>query len=242
MKIIHNLTSDEKLKIIQDSQENSFSFDSLLLANFTKLTKKTKDVVDLCCGNAPIAMLINKKNPSAKIIGVEIQKYIFELAKESIKLNELENSIEMINDNLIGISKRIGKNRYHLITCNPPFFKKNENSNLNQKNSIAMARHEISVTIEDVIKESKLLLSNIGSLNIIFRAQRLQEMIEILSKYNFQISRLQFVHPQADRLANSVLVEAKKSHQNVHLHVVEPMIVYQKSGEYTPMAFKVINQ
>ena len=36
----------------------------------------------------------------AKIIGVELQKEIFELAKESIELNKLENQIELINENI----------------------------------------------------------------------------------------------------------------------------------------------
>ena len=88
MKQIHELLGYKNIKIIQDDEMFSFSVDSMLLADFINPQMKTKKIVDLCCGNAPIPLFLTLKT-NAKIIGVEIQKEVYEMALESIKLNNL---------------------------------------------------------------------------------------------------------------------------------------------------------
>ena len=221
MEIIHNLTTDGSLKIYQDTELNSFSFDSVLLANFVKLNKRDTKIVDLCSGNAPVAMLLKHiyQTKVLDIKAVEIQPEVAELARKSVLVNKLNSEIEVIEADLKGINETIGANTYNVITCNPPYFKLDETSNINPNEKVSYARHEILVNIEDIIIESKKLLDNMGVLVLVFRPDRLDELIIKLDKYNFKIKRLQFVYPKKGQKCNTILVEAKKVSNNSHLHI-----------------------
>ena len=130
-KVINDLVYFENLKIVQNKNYFNFSLDSILLQNFVQITENTKMIMDLCTGNAPIPLVLTTKT-KAKIIGVELQNEIFELAKESIKLNKLEDQIELINENINNIPSMYETDTFDLITCNPPYFKCNNNSIINE--------------------------------------------------------------------------------------------------------------
>ncbi len=241
MEVIHDLDIEGRLKIIQDTNLNSFTFDSVLLSYFTNLRKKDNLIVDLCSGNAPIAMFLTLKKADIKVKCIEIQKEICTLAKKSIDLNKLNDKLEVICDDLKDINKKIGANKYDLITCNPPYFRVDNDSNLNISNSISIARHEICVNLEDIIIESKKLLNNTGSLNLVYRPDRIDELVELLNKYNFYISRLQFVYPKINKDSNTVLIEAKKGKvKNNKVKVLKPIIVYDENSNYTDEAKKIL--
>lgn len=241
MKVIHDLTLSSKLKIVQREDRNAYTFDSLLLASFTNATKHTYEMVDLCSGNAPIGLLMSTKKSNLNIKCVEIQKDVSKLAQESVELNKLENRIEIISDDLIGISKKIGENKYDLVTCNPPYFRVDDTSNLSDNDYIAIARHEIAVTLEDVILESKKLLNNEGKLTLIHRPDRIDEIIYLLTINGFSLKRIKFVYPYVGKNANIVLIEATKKKQiNNKIHVEEPLYVYNKNKEYTEDAKKIM--
>ena len=122
MKQIHELLGYENIKIVQDDEMFCFSVDSMLLADYIKPSNKTKKIIDLCCGNAPIPLFLTLKT-KAHITGVEIQKEVYELGIESININHLDNQITLINDDLKNIYKKIGANSFDIVSCNPPYFK-----------------------------------------------------------------------------------------------------------------------
>ena len=96
MEVLHDLVGYKNLKIYQNTDWFLFSLDSVLLANFVTINKNVKNIIDLGCGNAPIPLILSTKT-KAHIIGVEIQKDSYNLAKKSVVYNELDNQIELIN-------------------------------------------------------------------------------------------------------------------------------------------------
>ena len=108
-KVINDLVGYENLKIVQINDYFNFSLDSVLLANFVNLNNKIKNIIDLGTGNAPIPLILSTKT-NEKIIGIEIQKEIYDLAVESVKLNNLNNQIEILNID-INILTGCGKKR-----------------------------------------------------------------------------------------------------------------------------------
>ena len=84
----------ENIKIIQDDDCFNFSLDSVLLPNFVTIKTNTKKILDLGTGNAPIPLIFSCLNEEAEIYGVEIQKKIYDMAVESVKMNKLENRIK----------------------------------------------------------------------------------------------------------------------------------------------------
>ena len=147
MKVTNYLLGYKDLYIVQDTNYFNFSLDSVLLPNFAIINKKISKIMDIGCGNAPIPIILSTKT-SAKIIGVELQKESFELAKESIEINGLENQIELINADINDIYKSFEVGSFDLITCNPPYFKYSETSNVNLNDVKTIARHEIKLNLE----------------------------------------------------------------------------------------------
>ena len=163
--------------IYQDEDNFKFSLDSILLAEFVDIDKKSNNIVDLCTGNAPVPLILST-NTDNKIYGVELQKSIADLAKMSINEDKLEDRIEIINDNIKNISNYFDAESVDIVTCNPPYFKVSNNSSLINENRIkAIARHELEMNLEDVMISARYLLKNKAPLYIVHRCDRLEELI-----------------------------------------------------------------
>ncbi len=193
--------------------------------------KNNMKIIDFCTGNAPIPMILSTLTDS-NIIGVELQKEIYNLAVQSIKINNLEDRITLLNMNVLDIFNVYETDSFDLITCNPPYFKVNEFSNLNNNMIKSIARHEIEIKLEDICRISKKLLKNNGSLVLVHRTDRLSEIINMLLKYNLQPKRIRFLYPKEQENSNLVLIDARKN-GNVGLKVLPPLICHNMDGSYT---------
>lgn len=212
---------DTGFKIYQSKDYFKFSLDSILLANFVEFNFTDKLVLDLCTGNAPVPIILSE-NKKIKIYGFELQKEIYELAVKSIKVNQI-NNVEIINDDVKNSLNYFPGNNFDIVTCNPPYFKYTKNSIINENEIKSIARHEIKITLEDIIKIATKQLKAKGKFYIIHRSDRLIEIINYLNKYNFGIKKLQFVYSSIDANSSMVLIEAKKDCKN-DVKVLKPII------------------
>ena len=158
----------------------------------------------------------------------------------SVKINHLENQIEIIQDNLIGISDKIGKSKFDCVTVNPPFFKVG-NHQINPNDSKAIARHEILATLEDIIKEASSLLNTRGRLAIVHRPERLPEIFELFNKYHIEPKRLRLVYPKMGMEVNHVLIEGIKDGSPDGLRIEPPLYVYKSDNTWTDEVLKIYN-
>ncbi len=236
--ICNELLGRPLLKIYQDPDSFNFSLDSMLLANFSTITKRVKNICDLCSGNAPIPLYLTLRT-NAKIKGVEVLKSSYDLAIMSINENNLENQIEIINDNLIDINKKIGKSCYDLVTCNPPYFKIGDN-NINPNDKKAIARHEVLANLDDIVKEASILLNSKGTFAMVHRPLRLIEIFDTFRKYKIEPKRLQFVYPKRNSECNHILIEGVKDGAP-GLKILEPLYVYEEDGKWSKEILKIYN-
>ena len=234
MIVCNELLGRPLLKIYQDPDYFSFSLDSMLLASFATIGYRTNKIVDLCSGNAPIPLYLSLRT-KAKIIGIEVQEHSYNLALDSIKINNLDNQIEMINDNLKDINKKIGFNEYDLVTCNPPYFKVGSH-NINPKDSKAIARHEILAIIE-----ASNLLKSKGRFAMVHRPDRLIEILELMKKYRIYPKRLRLVYPKINSECNNILIEGIKDGNENGLRILSPLYVYNNDNKWTNEVVKIYN-
>ena len=212
MTIVNNDLFDYGLKIFQDKEAFKFSLDSILLAEYVEINKDLKTVVDFCTGNCAVPLILSTKT-DAKITGFEIQKVPFQLAYNSIMQNKLQDQIKVIHDNLSNSLEYILPETVDVVTCNPPYFKYDKESNINIVEEKAIARHEIETNIESIIVSAKYILKNKGILYLVHRPERLQEITNILSEYKFAIKKLQFIYSTPNKDAIMVLIKATKNGQ-----------------------------
>ena len=217
-----------------------FSLDSILLPNFVNITNNNSKILDLCTGNAPIPIILSTKTKS-KIIGIELQDEIYDLAKKSIEINKLENRIDIIKEDVKNIDKLFETDTFDIITCNPPYFKKNEGSILNDNEIKSIARHEITITIEEIIKISKKLLKNGGSLCIIQRTDRFSEILDIMKRNNIEPKRIRFIYPKIDKESNLFMIDGKKN-GSVGLKILPPLYIHNSDGSYTNEVLKMFGK
>ena len=231
MKVINCLLGYKDMYIMQDNEMFHFSLDSVLLPNFITINKSVKNILDIGCGNAPIPLILSTKT-SAKIIGIEIQKEVYDLAVESVNYNKLNNQINIINDDINSYYKNIKPGSVDIITCNPPYFKYSKNSNINNNDYKTIARHEKTLNLEQLFSISGLLLKNNGTVGIVHRPERLIDIIFEMKKNNIEPKKMQLVYPYHDKEANILLIEGRKNGKP-GLKILNPIYSHNKNGEYT---------
>ena len=174
------------LKIIQNNNGFCFGIDSVLLTDFARTIKNNSSIIDLGTGTGIIPILLTAKINAKKIIGIEIQEDVAEMAQRSITLNNLEEKIEIINGDIKEIDKKFEKGKYDVIITNPPYIKNNTGLK-NENNSKLISRHEIECTIEDIARVSNSLLKDKGEVYMVHRPDRLMDIMENFRRYKLEI-------------------------------------------------------
>ena len=231
MRVKNRLLNFSNNIIYQDEDYFAFSLDSVLLANFVTIKLSDKKIVDLCTGNAPIPMLMSFRT-KARIFGVELQKEVYSMGYDSVIENKMEEQIELINADVNDIGKIIEAESIDIVTCNPPYFKFQDNSLVNNNDIKTIARHEVKLNLEDVIKASKYLLKNGGTFAMVHRPDRLIEIINLMQKYGIEPKKLRLVYPKIGKDANILLIEGVKNGKT-GLKVLSPMYTHNDNGSYT---------
>ena len=217
-------------KIIQDPNRFCFGMDAVLLSAFANVRKNEK-VLDIGTGTGIIPILMEARYGGDYYVGIEIQEDVADMASRSVKYNNLEEKIIIDNADVKDALELYGSGHFDVITTNPPYMTVDKGI-VNPNDTKALSRHELSVKLEDIVSISSKLLKNKGRFYMIHRPARLVEIMNVMRKYNLEIKRIRMVHPYIDKEANMVLIEAMHDGKPF-LKVENPLIVYEKSGEYT---------
>lgn len=229
---IIDLLKKEGLKIIQRSDYFNFSLDSILLAEFASLGRGVNKIVELGTGNGAIPLFLSKRT-KAKIIGFELQEVSADLAKRNVTLNKLESQIEIINDNMKNWRSYYNVGFFDSVICNPPFFKfKGDESTLNNLDQLTLARHEISITLEEIVEIASQMLKDRGYFSLVHRADRIIDIISYMRKYNVEPKRIRFCHSKEKSSAKIVLIEGIKFGSE-GVTVLPPLVTHDEKGAYS---------
>lgn len=230
----------KNLKIIQNTEGFCFGIDSVLLSDFAKNIKKNAKVLDLGTGTGIISILLCGKTNLDKIVGVEIQEEVFDMARRSSYLNNLEDRFEVINSNILDLDKVYEKNTFDAIVTNPPYKEKNTGLTNESKKKI-ISRHEITANLEDFIRVSKGLLKDKGEFYMVHRPERLADIIYLMRKYKIEPKILRFVYSNKNKESKMVLIKGIKN-AKPFLKVEKNLYVYDEDGKYTDELLKIYNK
>lgn len=223
-------------RIIQKKKGFCFGMDAVLLAGFAQV-KEGEVAVDLGTGTGIIPILLEAKTKGKHFTGLEIQEEVAEMAGRSVRLNQLENRVDIVRGDIKEASRLFGKASFDVVTSNPPYM--NDNHGLkNPELPKAIARHEVFCTLDDVCREASLLLKSGGRFYMVHRPHRLAEIITALKTYKLEPKRMKLVHPFVDKEANMVLIEAVRGGRSM-MKVEAPIIVYREPGVYTQEIYDV---
>lgn len=231
---------DGKLGIIQSPDYFTLSIDALLLANFIRLPKRNDfNYIDFCSGNGVIPLVLSYRT-QAKLEGIELQEPLVDMAQRSAELNQKNQQVHFRQGDVNEIQYQPGR-LYDIISCNPPYFLVDDTNSTHQLSSHAMARHELTLTLDQWVKKASQIMRQKGKLFIVHRPNRLDDLFETLLKYHFSVNRIQFIHPKANLDANGVLIEAIYRGGRHGVKVEPAIVVHEDNGDYTQALLGVFN-
>lgn len=229
-----DIVPGREYKILQNRSRFSYGVDAILLSEFTK-AKGT--VVDLGTGTGIIPIRLVDEKRVDKIYGVEIQSEVANMAARSVKLNSLEEKIEIIDKDLKSVHDIFGPESIDVVVTNPPYMKKDAGV-VNKDDNFAISRHEIKCDLEDILELSKYILKPLGSLFMVHRMERLVDIFYNFRKYNIEPKRVRFVQSNINSKPHLVLVEGRKG-AGEDLKIEKSLIIYDEEGNYTEELLKI---
>lgn len=218
------------LKIIQDPGRFCFGMDAVLLSGFVRV-KDGAHVLDMCTGTGIIPILLSAKTNASKIDALEIQEDSADMAVRSVLLNDLSDRINIVTGDVKDSVSLFGKATFDAVTCNPPYMI-GQHGLKNPSSAMAIARHEVLCTFEDITANAAAVLKPGGSFFLVHRPFRLAEIITTLSRYKLEPKRMQLIYPYVDKEPNMVLIEAVRGGKS-RMTVEKPLIIYKEPGVYT---------
>ena len=225
------------LKIIQNKDWFCFGMDSVILSDFAKNIKNNSNIIDLGTGTGILPILLSQKTNAKKLVGIEIQNDVANMAQRSIYLNNLEDKIEIICEDLKNIKKTYENKTFDVVVTNPPY-KKIGTGITNENENKLISRHEITANLEDFISASSYLLKDLGTLYMVNRAERLVDVICLLKKYKIEPKEIIFVQPKQNKEPNIFLIKAVKC-AKPFLKINKPIFVYDENGSYSQEILKI---
>ena len=217
-------------RIIQNPSFFCFGMDAVLLSSFAGTGPKDR-VIDLGTGCGIIPLLLLAKEKCSACVGLELQEAVAEMAGRSVLLNHAEESCEIRQGDICRIQELFPAASFDAVTCNPPYIEGGSGLH-NDDTARNLARHEIAVRLEDVIRAAAYLLPPGGSFSMVHKPFRIPEILELLRKYRLEPKRMQLVQPYVDKEPNMVLLEAVRDGKP-WLKVHPSLVVYEKDGGYT---------
>lgn len=199
---------DEKFKIIQKVGGYKYGEDTILLFKLfqASLNKKNIKLLDIGTGNGILPILLSDNEFLSELVGIDIQKENIDRANKALQLNKIKKNIQF---ECIDIREYKKSNYFDVIISNPPYMDDN-GKKINENEHKAISRHEIKLSLNELISNAKRLLKPIGLLYFIHRTHRLVEIIKALDKNNFSIKKIIFIYSAQNNKSTMMFVEAVK--------------------------------
>ena len=205
-----------EIKLYQNEDMICINTDTTVLGEFLEVYRYDT-ILDIGTNNGSLLLYANRFTPK-KLIGIDINKEALEIAEMNMKLNNITN-YELIHTD----ANTYRGEPVDVIVCNPPYFKKTKDSANSSKNFV-LAKHEDSLPLDNLILTIKKNLKQEGKLFFLYQSSRLQELMEVFSKYKIKVKVMKFVYNVNKKNSNVVLIKAVNGGK-LGLEVEKPIMI-----------------
>ncbi|GLI56174.1 16S rRNA methyltransferase [Propionigenium maris DSM 9537] len=213
---------DDGADIIQKKQGFRFGADAVILAEFYRGKSRAK-ILEIGSGTGIIPILLCQRNAASDITALEIQREMAELTQRNLRRNSMEDRVRVLN---MDVKELREGNTYDCVISNPPYMTI-DGKKINPNDSRAVARHEISLNLRELVENAKRLLKPRGQFYMIHRSYRLSEILVELERNDFSPKRIRSVYSDRFSEAKLVLVEASKGRRE-KLTIEQPLYLDER--------------
>lgn len=202
-----------------------FSVDAYLLAAFVNEAPGAA-VFEVGYGSGVIAVLLAAVK-GLLVSGIEIQPRMVELANFSVATNGLQERVQLAQ----GDFREYRGGPHAALVVNPPY-RPLATGRLNPDSAKAHSRHELSLTLDELVAGAARCLRPGGRFYCIYPAWRLVDLLAKLRSAGLEPKRLRTVHSVSDGPARLCLVSATRG-GGPELKLEAPLVIYRPDGQYT---------
>lgn len=218
------------LTLSQNPQGYRFALDAFLLADFVA-PLALGPCLDLGTGCGVVALLLARRFPQQRFVGLELQSSLVRMAQHNVVQNGLQQRVAMLQGDIRQACNLFAAATFGTVVCNPPY-RAVGHGRLNPCSEKALARHEIAVTLPQVLQAARHMLRRHGVFTMVYHPTRLVELLGQLAAADLRPRRLRLVHATLCTPASMALVDAVHTGRNA-LTVLPPLCVYGTAGVYT---------
>ena len=226
-----------RVSVHQHQNGYRFSIDAILLAGVA-VPEAGNRVMDVGTGCGIIPLLLAHDRKDLVIYGVEMQKPLADLAMQNVRDNHKEDTITIICEDIRRLKFDRIEKPLDLMVSNPPY-RTVDSGRLNADNEKAVARHEITMALKDVVIAARRFLKVSGRLKVIYPADRLVDLICEMRMAGIEPKSLQVVYSDGASPAKLVIAEGVKG-GGAEVKVLPPLYIYKADGTYTPAVEKMM--
>jgi tRNA1Val (adenine37-N6)-methyltransferase len=207
-----------------------YSMDAVILARSVRV-RAGERVLDLGTGCGIIPVVLSFQNPTIRIWAVEIQPQLAVLAADNVRDNGMDSCVTVLQADLRRIAPEACGGPVDQVVSNPPYHR-GRSGRTNPNRQRALARHEISMTLPDLVATARRMLKTGGRFATVYAAERAAELLDCMRCEGIEPKRLRSIHPASQADARIILVEGVKGGRP-GMSIASPLIVYDGQGEYT---------
>ncbi len=166
-----------------------------------------------------------------KIVGLEIQTELAELAQKNVDENNFGGRIEIRQMDFREVSSLFEGGSFDLALSNPPY-RKPGTGRVNPDRQRAVARHELTATAGDVFRAARHLLRVGGRVALIYPSTRLPNLLQSALDNGFSPKQLTIIYSFPHGPGRLVHLECRKG-GGEELKVEQPFYIYDENGQYS---------
>jgi tRNA1Val (adenine37-N6)-methyltransferase len=218
------------LSVVQSRKGYRFSIDAILLASALK-PKRRQTVVDLGTGCGIIPLIMAYRHPDLRLYGVEMQSALVELARTNAAQNQMADRIRIVAADIRQLTPDQVDGPVDLVVCNPPY-RRVRSGRFNPNPQRAIARHEIHLSLGQMLAAVRRILRTRGRFTTIYPADRMVDLFDAMRAAGIEPKQMRAIHSRRREGAKLILARGVMR-GNPGLAVDPPLIIYSADGSYT---------
>jgi len=193
------------VRLIQPRDGYRVSMDTVMLAA-TIPAKPGETVLEAGVGSAGAALCLARRLPGVKVYGIDIQPSMIDFARQNIAYNDLSDFVSVGRRCVTDLSGP--EATYDHVMINPPYLAQGKAIRPPEKNK-GLAHMDSAATLADWIKFSIYNVKNRGTLSIVYRADRIDEVISHLYRRVGDL-KIMPLWPRLGSPAKRVIIQGRK--------------------------------